>query len=199
MHLGGCIYAIGTQRYPYVKIGCTNGSAQRRLLELQKGSLDSLFLIASIDVVEDRYQIEGRIHVTLAPYRVYGEWFRCDMTRDRLAMLVREAQMLLAGNVHPGVILKVLGAILADETLTSAEKLVLVTLAHETDPLHGVACPSRQRLLTLTSLPSARLAAVVKTVTAKGYLGVERGKGVRKGYIYTINLRRLGLQTGEGL
>ena len=191
MNLGGSIYAIGIDGSPYVKIGCTNGAVARRLHQLQRDSTERLRLIGSVAVTADRFQLEGHIHLALAASRAYGEWFRCPMTQARLEILVAEAHEALEGKGHPRATLDVIGMILDHSALSTSAKMVLLTIAYDTDWHLGVSFPSMTRIIHHTGLSYSHVSTLVGDLVHAGYLQMDRGKGPRQGSAYVINRARL--------
>jgi hypothetical protein len=87
------IYFIQAEESKRIKIGYTNETAysarknvaKRRLNVLQVGSPEVLDLLSSIDGTQED---EQELHAQFAPYRIHGEWFRCEgCLKDFVAQL----------------------------------------------------------------------------------------------------------------
>lgn len=93
--LAGCIYAIGIEGSPYIKIGSTRQTVEQRLVGLQTGQPATMHVIATVAVDGDLRQIERLVHTLLAKERQRGEWFETSMDEARLTDLVREANQAI--------------------------------------------------------------------------------------------------------
>ena len=87
----GFIYAIQAEGSPYVKIGSTSASVEKRLKSLQAGQPLPLRLIAHQAIEADLSRIERQIHHFLATERQRGEWFALKLDADELAALIQRA------------------------------------------------------------------------------------------------------------
>jgi hypothetical protein len=71
------IYLIQAEESKRVKIGFTRGLApvEHRLSSLQVGSPEMLHILCCF---EGTHEEEQSLHTQFAPYRMHGEWFRCE-------------------------------------------------------------------------------------------------------------------------
>jgi DNA-binding Xre family transcriptional regulator len=101
----GCVYAIGMAGSPYVKIGSTASTIEKRLKQLQTGHPHPLVPLASVCVQDHLTQVEQCVRVFLAEERerLAGEWFVGMMTTEQLTALVHRAEQYIATVVrdHP--------------------------------------------------------------------------------------------------
>ena len=89
---GGYLYAIMAEGQPYIKIGCTAGSPQKRVQLLQTGQPYVLRLCASVPLAQDLRSIEKCVHAFLEEKRQHGEWFAIDpLDNITLQALIVEA------------------------------------------------------------------------------------------------------------
>jgi DNA-binding MarR family transcriptional regulator len=197
MTMSGYIYAIAAEGSASVKIGCTRTDVDKRLAQLQTGSADRLSILAAVAVPSNLFAIEGAIHAALAAYRLAGEWFTCPITPARLTALVAEAQAMLTRMPDPGAG-TLLAAILAQRTLSTSRKMLLIALACEGEKANGDAAPSLRHLAALTSLSFSSVCALLSDLAQSGYIRIERGRGQQGRNVYTINRARLS-QEVEGL
>ncbi len=92
---GGILYALRMQGTRFVKVGFTRRRLLNRIQALQSGLPFHLEVIAQVEVDRDAPAIEKRIHGLLAPDKVRGEWFECDMDSASFDLLVAQARALL--------------------------------------------------------------------------------------------------------
>ena len=99
---GGYLYALRAEGLPYIKIGCTVRSPQKRLKLLQTGQPYRLELCASVHVEADMRPIEKALHRFLREKRQHGEWFALETMDDaQLVALIGDAMQYL--DVHSPV------------------------------------------------------------------------------------------------
>jgi hypothetical protein len=67
-----CVYLIGMEITPYVKVGWAKRVEARRM-ELQTANPERLIVLASFPAT---LRDESRLHSALKAHRSYGEWFR---------------------------------------------------------------------------------------------------------------------------
>ena len=92
----GYLYALRAEGHPYIKIGSTIGSPQKRLRTLQTGQPYRLLLCASAHVEEDVRRVEKAVHSFLREKRQHGEWFALESMDDaQLVSLITEAMQYL--------------------------------------------------------------------------------------------------------
>lgn len=95
---GPIVYLLGPTDGP-IKVGWTSGYIFDRLQELQTGNHHELFLVASLADDQNR-ALETRLHRTLRPWRIRGEWFARDAalrSLDFIARLARAAVLFDSG------------------------------------------------------------------------------------------------------
>jgi hypothetical protein len=91
----GYIYAIQAEGTPYVKIGQTTGSVEKRLRSLQTGQPFPLTILAVVRIDIPPRVLEGQVHALLAPYRHQGEWFEMTLDAGQLEHVVSLAMTAL--------------------------------------------------------------------------------------------------------
>lgn len=191
MTASGYIYAIGVDGSPGVKIGCTRTAVAKRLAQLQTGHAEQLTLFAAVEVREHLFAVEDLIHRALVAHQLTGEWFACTMTPERLSALVTQAQATLSRTPATDGEDAIIDDILAACGLSTSQKMLLIVLASLPPLATGGVPPSLRRLAQRSSLALSTVCTLLKDLTERGYLTVQRRHGHRQGNDYRINRARL--------
>jgi hypothetical protein len=77
----GYVYLIRQGETDLYKIGSTSKEPEKRLLELQCGNPERLFLI-QVYRTDFPQKIENLMHIALSKNRVRNEWFRFDLSME---------------------------------------------------------------------------------------------------------------------
>lgn len=187
---GGCIYAIGAEGHPHVKIGSTQGSVEKRLVQLQTGYPGRLAILATVAVQSNLIGIETRIHTCLIDQHVHGEWFAIAMSQALLEDLVFSARKHVQSHALNGSEQDIVDDILSDRTLSAHHKMLLIVIAHTSAHTEGFSSPSLRQLARRSSLSLAHVCTLLKDLEARGYLNIQRGHGTPRGNVYMINRAR---------
>lgn len=97
------VYLIANEKDDLYKIGFTSKSPHRRLLELQTGNPNTLFLLEYYET-ENASKVEAYLHRHFSYKRKSGEWFRLDDNDieafHKICMVSDNAIKLLKDNTY---------------------------------------------------------------------------------------------------